>query len=103
MPRLFPRPVESAIRILKQICDDPQNPTDLRARAAELILHSYGYANLRPDEEPRHRTVKQIAAARVNISALDRQLSAGVAADRKQKQLERKIDALVSAGEETND
>jgi hypothetical protein len=89
--------------VLKRICDDPQNPTALRARAAELILHAYGLVSLPADAEPRHRTVKQIAAARVKISDLDRQLSAGVAADRKQKQLERKIDALVSAGEETND
>jgi len=95
MPRLFPRPVEAAVRVLKAICDDPQNPTDLRARAAELILHAYGYANLRPDEEPRHRSLKQVAAARVNISALDRQLTGKVSEDRKTKKLDRQIDALL--------
>jgi hypothetical protein len=100
MPRIFPRPVESAIRILKLICDDPQNPTDLRARAAELILHAYRLASLPADAEPRHRTVKQIASARVKISDLDRQLTGKIAEDRKQKKIERQIDALLKGKEQ---
>ena len=101
MPRLFPRPVEAAVRVLKTICDDTANPTALRARSAELLLAAYGYANLRPDEEPRHRTVKQIAAARVNISRLDKTISGKVSEDRKQKQLERQIDDLLTTGKES--
>lgn len=85
MPRLFPRPVESAVRVLKTICDDPANSTELRARSAELLLAAYGYANLRPNEEPRHRTVRQITAARVKVSELDRQISKQVSDDRKVK------------------
>jgi hypothetical protein len=97
MPRLFPRPVEAAVRVLKAICDDPQNPTDLRARAAELILHAYGLVSLPTDAEPRHRTIKQVAAARVNISALDKQLSGKISEDRRTKKLERDIDKLLTS------
>jgi hypothetical protein len=97
MPRLFPRPVEAAVRVLKAICNDAANPTALRARSAELILNAYGLAAIPPDAEPRHRTVKQIASARVNISTLDRQLSAGIAKDRKTKKLERAMDKLLTS------
>jgi hypothetical protein len=100
MPRIFPRPVESAIRVLKQICNDAQNPTALRARSAELLLAAYGYANLRSDEEPRHRSAKKIAAARVEVSSLDKEISARVSADRKQKKIERQIDALLTGKEQ---
>lgn len=101
MPRLFPRPVESAIRVLKEICNDAANPTALRARSAELLLAAYGYANLLPDEESRHRTTKQIASARVNISRLDKAISGKVSEDHKQKQLERQIDNLLTTGKES--
>lgn len=85
MPRIFPRPVESAVRVLKRICDDSANSTELRARSAELLLAAYGYTNLLPDEEPRHRTVRQITVARVKVSELDRQISKQVSDDRKVK------------------
>jgi hypothetical protein len=100
MPRLFPRPVEAAVRVLKEICNDAANTTALRARSAELLLAAYGYANLRPDEEPRHRTVKQIVSARGKISDLDRQLTGKVSEDRKKEKLEREIDALLDTGKE---
>ena len=100
MPRLFPRPVEAAVRVLKHICDDPQNPTDLRARAAELILHAYGLASLAADAEPRRKSTKQIASARVKFSDLDRQLTGKIAEDRRKKKLEREIDALLANGKD---
>jgi gamma-glutamyl:cysteine ligase YbdK (ATP-grasp superfamily) len=95
MPRIFPRPIESAVRTLKRICDDAANPLVLRARAAELLLATYGYAHLQPDEEPRHRTVKQITATRAKVSALDKELSQRIKKDRKQKKLERELDAVL--------
>jgi len=91
MPRIFPRPVESAIRVLRRICDHATNPPALRARSAELILNAYGLAAIPPDAEPRHRTVKQIAAARVKVSELDRQISKQVSEDRKVKSALAKI------------
>jgi hypothetical protein len=96
VPRIFPRPVEAAVRVLKNICDDATNPPALRARSAELILNAYGLAAIPPDAEPRHRTVKQIASARVKISDLDRQLTGKIAEDRKQKKIERQIDLLTA-------
>lgn len=101
MPRIFPRPVEAAVRVLKHICDDATNPPALRARSAELILNAYGLAAIPPDSESRHRTVKQIASARVKISDLDRQLTGKIAEDRKQKNIERQIDALLTTGKES--
>jgi hypothetical protein len=100
MPRIFPRPVEAAVRVLKNICDDATNPPALRARSAELILNAYGLATIPTDAEPRHRTVKQIAVARVKISDLDRQLTGKIAEDRKQKKIERQIDALLTGKEQ---
>jgi hypothetical protein len=94
MPRPFPRPVEAAVRVLKNICNDSANSIALRARAAELILNAYGFSSLRLDEEPRHRSTKQIAAARVRISDLDKQISDRVKAERKQQKLAREIDQL---------
>ncbi len=95
MPRIFPRPVEAALRVLKTICNDATTSIVLRARSAELILSAYGLAEIRTDEEPRHRSTKQVAKARVKVGQLDRTLSEKISADRKQRQLERQIDALV--------
>ena len=58
-------------------------------------MATYGYTNIRPDEEPRHRTVKQVAAARVKFSALDRELSQRISEERKNQKLNRQIDALL--------
>ena len=99
MPRIFPRPAESAVRVLKNICDDATNPPALRARSAELILNAYGLAAIPPDAEPRHRAIKRIAAARVKISSLDKEISARVLADRKKKQVEKRIDAVIKTFE----
>lgn len=101
LARIFPRPIEAAVRVLKNICDDATNSTELRARSAELLLAAYGLAAIPPDAEPRHRTVKQIASARVKISALDKQLTGKISEDRKQKNIERQIDALLTTGKES--
>jgi hypothetical protein len=95
MSRIFPRPIESAVRTLKKICDDPTNPIALRARSAEVILNAYGLAAIPPDSEPRHRTVKQIVAVRVKVSELDKEISNRVSEERKQKKLNKQIDELL--------
>lgn len=96
MPRIFPRPVEAAVRVLKKICDDPTAPIALKARSAELILSAYGMAAIPPEEQPRRYGLKGIIAARVKISEVDKQISERVKADRKQKKLEREIDAVLA-------
>ena len=95
MARLFPRPVECAVRTLKKICDDPANSVPLRARAAELILHAYGLTTLPQEHESRYRSLKQIAQARVGVSEIDRELSQQIAEDRKQQKLNKQIDEVL--------
>jgi len=74
---IFPRPVEIAVRVLKEICAAPQNPVPLRARAAELILSAYGLVSLPPERESTYRGLKRIKTA-VDVSALDNPLAAKI-------------------------
>lgn len=75
--RIFPRPVEIAVRTLKEVCADPKNPIPLRARSAELILSAYGLAVIPPERESRYRELKRVKEA-VETPRLDKELAAKV-------------------------
>jgi hypothetical protein len=82
--RHFPRDIEAAIKILREVCAAPKNPVPLRARCAELILAAYGISVTPPESKSRHLQLKQVKMA-VEVSALDKQLAAKVRREQQEK------------------
>jgi hypothetical protein len=81
--RMFPRPVEIALRVLKKICEDPKTPVPMRLRCAELILSSYGLASLPPDRTPKHNGLKGLISARLDLSNVDRTIAGKLRKERR--------------------
>ena len=71
--------------MLKKICEAPDSTTAERFRAAELILAAHGRLVLDPERKPRHRDLKSIVDARLDLSAIDKKLAGQVRTRRKEQ------------------
>jgi hypothetical protein len=91
MPRTFSRPVEVAVRVLRQICEDPKTPVLMRVRCAELILSAYGHASLRPEQVSKHNGLRQIQGA-LELSGIDRKIAGRARKERKDQSLKLKTE-----------
>lgn len=92
----FPRALESAIRRLRAICEDDKNPVDVLLRASELIVSSYGLAHIPEHREPRRKGLKAVVQARLQMSAVDKEIVGRLAEARKERKLQRRIDRLLA-------
>jgi len=89
MARIFPRAAESAVRVLKAICDDPGQPVQMRARSAELILSAYNLVSLSPERASKHNGLRQIQGA-LELSGIDRKIAGQVRKERRKQSLKLK-------------
>jgi hypothetical protein len=100
LARRFPRPAERAVRFLDKLLADDTQPRDIRMRCAELVLASYGLAPLAEERQPRHRGLKALIDARLELSAVDKEIGGRVRAEqakqRKERKLQREIEKLLS-------
>jgi hypothetical protein len=102
--RTHPQSIEVVLRVLKKICEAAESTTAERFRACELILAAYNRLVFEPERKPQHRALKTIVDARLELSAVDKEIAGRVRAEqakqRKERKLQREIEKLLSKTQE---